>query len=95
MPAGQYPVTENPGGVLTGRSFASVRQHAKDITDRWIRSSRTFPQMRQCALQLAEIGKRHSSEAFFGCDDPLESVIFSALLELQKLHDGDETGVDP
>jgi hypothetical protein len=51
--------------------------------------------MRQSALQLAEMGKSHSSETFFGCDDPLESVLFSALLELQKLHDGDGTGVDP
>jgi hypothetical protein len=41
------------------------------------------------------MGKNHSSEAFFGCDDPLESVIFSALLEIQKLQEENVTGVDP
>jgi hypothetical protein len=46
-------------------------------------------------MQLADMGKNHSSEAFFGCDGPLESVIFSALLEVQKMQDGEGTGVDP
>jgi hypothetical protein len=46
-------------------------------------------------MQLADLGKNHLSEAFFGCDDPLESVIFSALLEIRKLQEGDVTGVDP
>lgn len=50
--------------------------------------------MRKSALQLADMGKNHSSEAFFGCDNPLESVIFSALLEIRKLQDGDITRVD-
>ena len=26
----------------------------------------------------------HSSEAFFGCDDPLETVLFSVLIEIIK-----------
>jgi hypothetical protein len=51
--------------------------------------------MRQSGLRLADMAKNHSSEAFFGCDDPLESVIFSALLEIQKNQAGDMTGVDP
>jgi hypothetical protein len=46
-------------------------------------------------MQLADMAKNHSSEAFFGCDDPLESVIFSALLEIRKMQAGDITGVDP
>jgi hypothetical protein len=46
-------------------------------------------------MQLAEMGKKHSSEAFFGCDDPLESVIFSSLLEIRKMQDGDINRVDP
>jgi hypothetical protein len=46
-------------------------------------------------MQLAGMGKKHSSEAFFGCDDPLESVIFSTLLEIRQLQDGDMTCVDP
>lgn len=78
-----------------GRSFASVRQHAKDITDRWARLSRSDPRMRQPALRLADRGKSHSSEAFFGCDDPLESVIFSVLLDIRKMQDGVPPGVDP
>ena len=78
-----------------GRNFASVRQHAKEITDRWARVSCSVPQIRQSGMQLADMGKNHSSEAFFGCDDPLESVIFSTLLEIRKLQDGDITRVDP
>jgi hypothetical protein len=45
-------------------------------------------------MQLADMGTNHSSEAFFGCDDPLESVIFSALQEIRKMQEGD-AGVDP
>jgi hypothetical protein len=41
------------------------------------------------------MGKSHSSEAFFGCDDPLESVIFSSLLEIRKVQDREASGVDP
>ena len=28
--------------------------------------------------------KKHSSDAFFGCDEPLEAATFSALLEIVK-----------
>ncbi|MDD1683303.1 MAG: hypothetical protein LUO98_05640 [Methanoregula sp.] len=56
--------------------------------------SRSLPQMRRSALQLADMGKNHSSEAFFGCDNPLESVIFSAVLELRKMQERDRTRVD-
>jgi hypothetical protein len=51
--------------------------------------------MRQSGLQLADMAKNHSSEAFFGCDDPLESVIFSALLEIRKTQEQEVSGVDP
>jgi hypothetical protein len=78
-----------------GRSFKSVRQHAKEIADRWARVSCSVPQIRQPGMQIAEIGKKHSSKAFFGCDDPLESVIFPTLLEIRKLQGGDMTCVDP
>lgn len=37
--------------------------------------------------------KQHSSEGFAGCDDPLEAVIFSALVEI--LRDLDQKGLDP
>ena len=77
-----------------GRSFASIRQHAKDIANRWARSSRPG-RKKQAAARLAVLGTIHSSEAFFGCDDPLEAVLFSALLELRKLQDGGGERVDP
>lgn len=78
-----------------GRSCASVRQCTKDITDRWCRVAYRFSQTKEPCRQLADMAKTHSSEAFFGCDDPLESVIFSSLLELLKLQDGDDSVVDP
>jgi hypothetical protein len=43
----------------------------------------------------AGMAKKHSGEAFFGCDGALGAVLFPALPELQKLQDGGETGVDP
>jgi hypothetical protein len=81
---------------LTGRSFLSVRRYAQGITDRWGRASRLFLQQKQqCGSRLADMGKDHSSEAFFGCDDPLEAVLFSALLEIHKMQDGNADNVDP
>jgi hypothetical protein len=78
-----------------GRSFASVRQHTTDITNRWGRSPCPVPRMNPSVMQLADMAKSHSSEAFFGCDDPLESVPLSALIEIRKLQAGDRTVVDP
>ncbi len=60
----------------------------------WARSSRPFPLMRQTGMRLADMAKRCSSEAFLGCDDPLESVIFPALAEIRKMQAGDTTRVD-
>jgi hypothetical protein len=77
-----------------GRSFASIRQQAKDIADRWVRSARPG-RPKQSAARLAVLGTTHSSEAFFGCDDPLEAVLFSAFVELRKLQDGEAERVDP
>ena len=33
-----------------------------------------------CEQRLAEIAKKHSSEAFYALDDPLEAVVFSVLV---------------
>ena len=33
---------------------------------------------------VAEMAKRHSSEAFYALDDPLEAAVFSVLVELVK-----------
>ncbi len=37
--------------------------------------------------QLVNLAKTHSSEAFVACDDPLEAVVFSALVEILKRQD--------
>jgi hypothetical protein len=34
--------------------------------------------------ELAEMVKKHSSEAFYAFDDPLEAAIFSVLVEMMK-----------
>jgi hypothetical protein len=71
-----------------GRSFESVRQGVKNITDRWARSSRALKKEdQQYGNQLAELAKMHSSEAFAGCDDPLEAAVFSVLVEVIKRQD--------
>jgi hypothetical protein len=35
------------------------------------------------------MAKKHSSEAFYALDDPLEAALFSVLLELMKKMDED------
>ena len=77
-----------------GRSFTSIRQHAKEITGRWVRSA-CGNRQKQAAVLLAARGKTHASEAFFGCDDPLEAVLFSAFLELRNPGEGGLNDVDP
>ena len=78
----------------------SVRQGAKSIAERWARSARALKKEDRCYGELlAELAKRHSSEAFAGCDDALEGVVFSVLVEILKRQDPlGETGdgrVDP
>jgi hypothetical protein len=63
-----------------GRSFVSVRQGVNSIANRWERASKKY----QCGKRVAQVAKRYSSEGFVGCDDPLESVLFSIGVEMQK-----------
>jgi len=77
------------------RSFARVREHIQKITNRWARLSCQVPQIKPSGKRLADRAMCHSSDAFFGCDDPLEPVIFSALYGIRKLYDGGSAGVDP
>jgi len=71
-----------------GRSFESVRQGVKQIADRWARSSRALKKEdQQYGEKLVELAKKHSSEAFIGCDDPLEASVFSELVEMLKHQD--------
>jgi len=34
-----------------------------------------------------ELAKKHSSEAFIACDDPLEAAVFSVLVEILRRQD--------
>ena len=73
---------------MMGRSFESVRQGVKSIADRWARSSRALKKEdRQYGEKLVELAKKHSSEAFMACDDPLEAAVFSVLVEMIKRQD--------
>ena len=79
---------------MMGRSFESVRQGVKSIADRWARSSRALKKEdRQYGEKLVELAKKHSSEAFMACDDPLEAVVFSVLVETIKRQDQAEARV--
>jgi hypothetical protein len=68
-----------------GRSFVSIRQGVNGMTGRWARSLRALgTEDRPYAEQLVASARKHSSEAFYGCDDPLEAAIFSALVEISR-----------
>ena len=68
-----------------GRSFESMRIGAKDVSARWLKASRALKKKDQIYGQrLAEMAKRHSSEAFYALDEPLEAAVFSALVEMLK-----------
>lgn len=66
-----------------GRTFLSVRQGAGIIASRWERTARRMKRDRH-AKRMAELAKKYASEGFMGCNDALESVLFSACVELQK-----------
>jgi hypothetical protein len=58
---------------------------AKEVSIRWARAGRALKKEDQVyAQKLAEMAKKHSSEAFYALDDPLEAAIFSVLIELLK-----------
>ena len=68
-----------------GRSFESVRQGVKDVSARWLKASRALKKEDQVYGQMiAEMAKKHSSEAFYALDDPLEAAVFSVLVEMVK-----------
>jgi hypothetical protein len=79
-----------------GRSFESIRMGVKDVSARWLKTSKALKKEDQIYGQrLAEMTKKHSSEAFYGMDDPLEAAVFSVLVELMKeLDAGDEDKLD-
>jgi len=74
-----------------GRSFESVRMGAKDVSARWLKASRALKKEDQIYGQMiAEMAKKHSSEAFYALDDPLEAAMFSAMVEIMKRQDNDK-----
>ena len=79
-----------------GRSFTSVRLGVRFVTERWERVARKLNRDdRGPGETLTRMAMSHSSEAFFGCDNPLEAMVFSALLEIDKNHGSEEEHVDP
>jgi len=44
---------------------------------------------------LTGLAKNHSSEAFFGCDSPLEAMLFSAFLEIRRNQTEGDDDVGP
>jgi hypothetical protein len=71
-----------------GRSVASIRQRAKGIAERWEQSARVLARDdRPCGEDLAGLVKKHTSDVFYGCNEPLEAAIFSALVEIAKARD--------
>jgi hypothetical protein len=71
-----------------GRTFPSIRQGVNSTADRWARSARWLKREDQkYGEELVKLAKTHSSEAFAACDDPLEAVVFSALVEIIKRQD--------
>ncbi len=74
-----------PGRLAMGRSFESVRMGVKDVSARWLKASRALKKDDQVyGQEVADMAKRHSSEAFYALDDPLEAAVFSVMVELLK-----------
>ena len=68
-----------------GRSFESVRMGVKDVAARWLKATKALKKEDQIYGQMiAEMAKRHSSEAFYALDDPLEAAVFSVLVEMMR-----------
>ncbi|MEI6105128.1 MAG: hypothetical protein WCP70_14415 [Methanothrix sp.] len=69
-----------------GRSFESVRMGVKDVSARWLKASRALKKEDQIYGQrVAQMAQKHSSEAFYALDDPLEAAVFSVLVEMMKV----------
>ena len=68
-----------------GRSIESVRRQVKVMAERWYRARKALKVEDQIyAEKLAYLAKKHSNEAFYAFDDPLEAVVFFILIELMK-----------
>jgi hypothetical protein len=70
---------------MMGRSFTSVRLGVKGPLERWARAARALrKEDRPYGECVAALARLHSSEAFYGCDEPLEAAIFSGLMGILR-----------
>ncbi len=68
------------------------RMAVKEVSARWLKVSKALKKEDQVFGQkLTEMAKKHSSEAFYALDDPLEAVVFSVLVEMMKELDEEKT----
>ncbi len=66
----------------------------KDLARRWSLATRALRSDEQkYGEDLVRMIQQHSSEGFCAFDDPLESAVFSVLIEMQKQRDREN--VDP
>ena len=78
-----------------GRSFESVRMGVKEVSARWSKAGRALKKDDQVyATRLSEMAKKHSSEAFYAMDDPLEAAVFSVLVEMLKEMENNKNNAD-
>ncbi len=57
----------------------------KAVAERWTRVARSMnAEDRKYALRIVDMAKKHSSEAFYALDDPLEAACLSVLVEILK-----------
>ncbi len=56
-----------------------------EVSIRWLKTSKELKKEDQIyGERLAEMARKHSSEAFYALDDPLEAAVFSVLVELLR-----------
>lgn len=57
----------------------------KDVSARWLKACKALKKEDQVYGQkVSEMARKHSSEAFYALDDPLEATVFSVLVEIMK-----------
>jgi len=62
-----------------------LKQDPWEREARWLEASTALKKEDQvCGQRLAEMAKKHSSEALYALDDPLEAAVFSVLVEMMK-----------
>ncbi|PKL70021.1 MAG: hypothetical protein CVV30_01215 [Methanomicrobiales archaeon HGW-Methanomicrobiales-1] len=59
--------------------------------ERWARAARALrKEDLPYGKRLVALAKLHSSEAFYGCDDPLEAAVFSGLMGILRQQEEQE-----